>query len=61
MTTLLRHLPGVEARDTLTRNARWLNENKGNRAVIEGHADERGSDENNLALAEKRTRAKSRR
>lgn len=51
------YLLGVEARDTLTRNARWLNENKVTRVVIEGHADERGSDEYNLALAEKRALA----
>ncbi|MBC8017421.1 MAG: hypothetical protein H7X83_02730 [Verrucomicrobia bacterium] len=38
MTTLLRHLPSVEARDTLTRIARWLNENKGNREVIKAEA-----------------------
>ena len=44
----------ADARDTLTRNARWLAENKLDRVIIEGHADERGSDEYNLALAEKR-------
>ncbi|MHB8056308.1 MAG: peptidoglycan-associated lipoprotein Pal [Desulfuromonadaceae bacterium] len=51
------YLLGVEARETLTRNARWLNENRVTRVVIEGHSDERGSDEYNLALAEKRALA----
>ena len=54
------YLLAAEARDTLSRNARWLAENKGTRVVIEGHADERGSDEYNLALAEKRALAAQR-
>lgn len=48
------YLLKADARETLTRNARWLAENKLARIIIEGHADERGSDEYNLALAEKR-------
>ena len=44
----------AEARDTLSRNARWLAENKITRLIIEGHADERGADDYNLALSEKR-------
>jgi peptidoglycan-associated lipoprotein len=53
-------LLNVEARNTLTRNARWLDENRRTRVIIEGHADERGSDEYNLALAEKRALAAQR-
>lgn len=48
------YLLRADARDILTRNARGLTENKLARVIIEGHADERGSDEYNLALAEKR-------
>jgi len=54
------HLLAAEARETLSRNAALLNESKLNRVVIEGHADERGSDDYNLALAEKRAAAVSR-
>jgi peptidoglycan-associated lipoprotein len=38
----------------LRNNARWLKEHSGVKVVIEGHADERGENEYNLALAEKR-------
>lgn len=48
------YLLGAEARDTLTRNAALLDESKLTRVIIEGHADERGSDDYNMALAEKR-------
>lgn len=48
------YLLSVDARNTLTRNARWLKENRFTRVIIEGHSDERGSDDYNLALAEKR-------
>lgn len=48
------YLLTVEARDTLSRNAHWLTENQLARVIIEGHADERGSDEYNLALSENR-------
>jgi len=48
------YLLTIGAWDTLTRNARRLDENRLARVIIEGHADERGSDDYNLALAEKR-------
>lgn len=48
------YLLSLEARDTLARNARFLNESKLTTVIIEGHADEMGSDDYNLALAEKR-------
>ena len=43
-----------QARDTLRAQARWLNENRGFGIVIEGHADERGTREYNIALSERR-------
>jgi len=45
------------ARDSLTKNAKWLEENRNVKVQIEGHCDQRGSDEYNLALGEKRARA----
>ncbi|MHB8121173.1 MAG: peptidoglycan-associated lipoprotein [Desulfuromonadaceae bacterium] len=48
------YLLSGEARNILTHNARWLAENQHVRVIIEGHSDERGSDEYNLALSEKR-------
>lgn len=48
------YLLEAEARDVLSRNAVWFKQNPLVRVVLEGHADERGSDEYNLALSEKR-------
>jgi peptidoglycan-associated lipoprotein len=46
------------ARETLKKNATYLlNENSTARVRIEGNCDERGSDEYNLALGEKRAKA----
>ena len=45
------------ARQTLEANAAFLKANPMVKARIEGHADERGSDEYNLALGERRARA----
>jgi peptidoglycan-associated lipoprotein len=45
------------AQDTLRRQADWLNANPGVQAVIEGHADERGTREYNLALGDRRANA----
>jgi peptidoglycan-associated lipoprotein len=45
------------ARATLAGNASWLKANPGAKIVIEGHCDERGSDEYNLALGERRALA----
>ncbi len=44
----------VDAKKTLGRQADWLNENSNVSITIEGHADERGTREYNLALGEKR-------
>jgi len=46
-----------EYRDMLALHARYLQENPSARMTIEGHADERGSREYNLALGEKRGNA----
>jgi peptidoglycan-associated lipoprotein len=42
------------AQDILKRKAAWLNENAAVATVIEGHCDERGTLEYNLALGERR-------
>ena len=47
----------VEARETLKVNAEWLKRNSTARVEIEGHADERGTNEYNLALGAKRAQA----
>lgn len=46
-----------EARATLRENAEWLQENSREKVEIEGHCDERGTVEYNLALGAKRARA----
>jgi len=46
-----------EARATLRKKADWLNENPGFYMWIEGHCDERGTSEYNLALGERRAHA----
>jgi peptidoglycan-associated lipoprotein len=46
-----------EARETLKVNADWLKRNSTARVVIEGHCDERGTNEYNLALGAKRAQA----
>ncbi len=42
------------SRDTLRKQAAWLRENSNVNVVVEGHADERGTREYNLALGERR-------
>ena len=44
----------TEARQSLSRQADWLNKYRNASAVIEGNADERGTREYNLALAARR-------
>jgi len=46
-----------EARGTLEKHALWLQGQRGSSVVIEGHCDERGTVEYNLALGEQRARA----
>ncbi len=44
----------AEARDVLRRQANWLNVYTNSTAIVEGHADERGTREYNLALGARR-------
>ena len=46
-----------EARTILTAQAQWLLQNAGYAAIIEGHADEQGTREYNLALGARRASA----
>ncbi len=48
------HSLSADARETLRANANWLKSNPAARAEIEGHSDERGTNEYNLALGAKR-------
>lgn len=41
----------------LDENARWMKANHGSTILIEGHADERGTNEYNLALGDRRAKA----
>ena len=45
------------SRDTLRKQAAWLRKNKDINVTLEGHADERGTREYNLALGERRANA----
>ena len=47
----------TDARDTLKTNAEWLKSNPAVRIEIEGHCDDRGTNEYNLALGAKRSQA----
>ena len=46
-----------EAREILKKHAEWLGKNKDVMIVVEGHCDERGTTEYNLALGERRASA----
>lgn len=46
-----------DARTVLEKNAAWLKKNPGVKIQIEGHCDERGSVEYNLALGERRAKS----
>src|SRR3989449_10837033 len=45
---------GSEAATVLDTNAQWLKANPNHLVLIEGHADERGTSEYNLALGDRR-------
>lgn len=45
---------GTDARSALDAQAEWLISNPGFSAIVEGHADERGTREYNLALGDRR-------
>jgi peptidoglycan-associated lipoprotein len=46
-----------DARETLNANAQWMKSNASARVEIEGHCDERGTNEYNLALGAKRAQS----
>lgn len=46
-----------EARDALSKNAEELKNNPSVQIIVEGHCDERGTEDYNLALGEKRAKA----
>jgi len=48
---------GGDAREALKFNANWLKENPSATVQVEGHCDERGTTEYNLALGERRANA----
>lgn len=43
--------------ENLAKNARWLGLNQSVKVIVEGHADERGDEEYNLALGDKRAQS----
>jgi peptidoglycan-associated lipoprotein len=45
------------SRDALKRNADWLQQNAGAKVVVEGNCDERGTNEYNMALGQRRADA----
>ena len=47
----------ASAQGTLRENARWIMDHSGTGVQVEGHCDERGTNEYNLALGERRARA----
>jgi OOP family OmpA-OmpF porin len=46
-----------EGREALKRNAEWLQKNPGAKVVVEGNCDERGTNEYNMALGQRRADA----
>ena len=48
---------GPDARDVLQRNSEWIKQNPAVTVEIEGHADNRGTNEYNLALGARRAQA----
>lgn len=47
----------ADQRETLSRDAAWLKENPGVKLTLEGHCDERGTAQYNMALGERRAAA----
>jgi len=47
----------ITAQTLLRENSQWLKANPGVQIIVEGHCDERGSNEYNLALGERRAEA----
>lgn len=49
-----------DAKDVLSKQAEWLTQDSETKIIIEGHCDERGTREYNLALGERRANAAKR-
>lgn len=47
----------AEAREALLKQAKWLQENSGRSLIVEGHCDNRGTEEYNLALGSRRAQS----
>ncbi len=47
----------ADAKTALENNAKWMEKSSGVNVIVEGHCDERGSVEYNLALGERRSKA----
>jgi len=52
-----KYLIKPEGREAIKRNAEWLQKNTGAKAVIEGNCDDRGTNEYNMALGQRRADA----
>jgi peptidoglycan-associated lipoprotein len=46
-----------EARTSLSKNAKWLKENPSVEVIVEGHCDERGTTDYNMALGDRRAKS----
>ncbi|MFA5778599.1 MAG: peptidoglycan-associated lipoprotein Pal [Elusimicrobiota bacterium] len=46
-----------DARNILAQNAKWLKENKDVEIIVEGHCDERGTTDYNIALGDRRAKS----
>ncbi len=46
-----------DAKESLKKGAKWLSSNASTKVVVEGHCDERGTSEYNLALGERRAKS----
>lgn len=47
----------ADARDILSKNAKWLKENQDVEIIVEGHCDERGTTDYNIALGDRRAKS----
>ena len=47
----------ADARDILAKNAKWLKDNMDVEIIVEGHCDERGTTDYNIALGDRRAKA----
>ncbi|MBL7661618.1 peptidoglycan-associated lipoprotein Pal [bacterium] len=47
----------AKAQSTLAKNTQWLKDNASSKVELQGHCDERGTNEYNMALGERRARS----